>query len=284
MRSATSRVRFQSARETQTSLGTFGDSVATKLDPAEGEPGFNYRDLFQDVGARIASVQEQLVDAEDAHVRNQIQISDLKREGERLNVALYDEQVSVRRILEGAYGSGRGFELAAVKGSTPQGLDNLSDQVDQTVKLLRDPAIEAPSVKAGGVAIDFAAMAESLETGRAEIVRVGELLASARKAADQTVIEKRKATAAFDAVFPWAAQTVEGVFRMAGERDLADRIRTARQRVTRNQGVEETETAEPADPAAGEPAAGAPAAGDPQPEHVAPSRVAADVEQPSSDS
>ncbi len=39
----------------------------------------------------------------------------------------------------------------------------------------------------------------------------------------------------------WAAQTIEGAFRMAGERDLADCIRTSRRRVTRRQAVEEPE-------------------------------------------
>ncbi len=55
---------------------------------------------------------------------------------------------------------------------------------------------------------------------------------------------RRRAIAEFDAIFPWAAQAVEGVFRMAGERDLADRIRTSRRRVTRRQ-AEETESSEP---------------------------------------
>ncbi len=47
-----------------------------------------------------------------------------------------------------------------------------------------------------------------------EIVRVGGLFTRVRKAASQTVIAKRQATAEFDSVFPWVAQTVEGAFRV----------------------------------------------------------------------
>ncbi len=253
MRSIGSRIRIQSVDEVGASLDTFGDGVAARLDetrPAAAaiiEPVFDYRALFQDVGARLAPVREKLAEAEEAHVRNLIQISDLKRESEELTVALYDEQVAVRRILEGLYGPDRGFEVAAIKGFTPQELKPLSDQVDLTVKLLKEPEIEVPSSRAAGVEVDFDRMANSLETGLEAIVRGGDLLTRARKAAGQTVIEKRQATAEFDSVFPWAAQTVEGAFRMAGERDLADRIRTSRRRVTRRQAaeVEETESDEP---------------------------------------
>ncbi|MCP3963479.1 MAG: hypothetical protein GY719_37060 [bacterium] len=258
MRSIGSRIRIQSVEEARASLDTFADGVADKLDgnrPASVafviEPGSTYRALFQDVDGRLASVQERLVKAEDAHVRKLIRISDLRRESEELTLGLYDEQVAVRRILAGLYGPDRSFELAAIEGFTPQDQKDLSDQVDLTVKFLKEPEIEVPSAKAAGVAIDFGSMADSLETGLGDIVRVGGELARARKAASKTVIVKRMATTEFDAVFPWAAQTVEGAFRMAGERDLADRIRTSRRRVTRRQAAEldEADQAEAADEA-----------------------------------
>ncbi len=274
MRSIGSRIRFQSVGEVRASLDTFGGGVAGKLDgsrPApvtpESESGFDYRALFQDIDGRLASVQEKLVKAEDEQVRKQIRISDLRRESEELTGALYSEQVSVRRILEGLFGPDRGFEIAAIKGATPQELKPLSDQVDLTVKLLREPEIEVPTAKASGVEFDFPATADSLETGRGEIVRVGDELERARKAASQSVLRKQQVTAEFDAIFPWAAQTVEGIFRMAGERELADRIRTSRRRVTGRQKVEseETEAAEPAESADAESAEGSAAEATSQP-------------------
>lgn len=284
MRSIGSRIRIQSVDEVQASLDTFGDGVVGKLDGSRPtpaslviEPGFSYRALFQDVGIRLASVKEKLVKAEDAHVRKLIQISDFKRESEGLTAGLYDEQVAVRRVLGGLYGPDRDFEVAAIQGETPRELKPLSHQVDQTVQLLREPEIELPTHKAAGVAIDFGTMAGSLETGLGEIERVGGRLDRARKAASKTVIVKSEATAEFDAVFPWAAQTVEGVFRMAGERELADRIRTSRRRVTRRQAaeIEGAEDAESEESSSG----GAEA------EETAPSpSEAAEETQPSSDS
>jgi len=286
MRSIGSRIRIQSVDEVQASLDTFGDGVVGKLDGSRPkstslviEPGFSYRALFQDVGARLASVKEDLVKAEDAHVRKLIQITDLKRESEGLTAGLYDEQVAVRRILEGLYGPDRGFEVAAIDGITPQELKRLSDQVDLTVKLLKEPEIELPPKKAAGVKVDFGTMAGSLETGLGEIVGVGGKLIRARKAAGQTVVVKQKATAGFDAVFPWAAQTVEGAFRMAGERDLADRIRTSRRRVTRRQKAEIDAAGEAPSAESSESPDGSEAE-----ETAPPSSEAAEGDQPSSDS
>ena len=47
--------------------------------------------------------------------------------------------------------------------------------------------------------------------------------------------------AEYDGVFPWVARTLEGLFRLAGEFELADRIRTSARRVTRRQAAEAEE-------------------------------------------
>ncbi len=256
MRSIGSRIRIQSAAEVRASLDTFGGGIVGKLDtsspaPPGGESGVSYGAVFDDIDGRLATVQEKLVNAEDAHVRQLIQISDMKRSSEESTADLYNRQVAVRRVLAGLFGPDRGFEVAAIRGVTPQDLGPLSDQVGLTVKFLKEPAIEVPTSRAAGVVVDYAAMASSLETGLGEIVQIGDQLVRARKASDNTVIAKRQATAEFDALFPWAAQTVEGIFRMAGERELADRIRTSRRRVTGRQAVETEETGS-AEPPAGD--------------------------------
>ena len=44
---------------------------------------------MQDIGGRMGSVEENLVKAEDVHVRQLIRISDLRRESQTLTAGMY---------------------------------------------------------------------------------------------------------------------------------------------------------------------------------------------------
>ena len=116
------------------------------------------------------------------------------------------------------------FELAAVSGSTPKGPQTLPD-VDQTVKLLRNPEGDTPTVKVNGVTINFGTVADDLEGGL-EGYRTSRVeLERRRKEGDATRLATNQAIEAFDQVFPWVAASLEGTFRLVGERKLANRIR-----------------------------------------------------------
>ncbi len=251
MRKIGSRIRIKSAGEVRASLDTFGGRVAVRLGasrpaPAgETGPGFDYEALFPDIDGRLASVEGNLISAEDAHVRQLIHLSDMRRESEESAAALYQRHVAVRRVLAGLFGPDRGFEIAAFEGETPRELKALRHQTQQSVQFLREPAIQLPPMKTAGVVVDFEGMAVGLEQGLEETGLVDGRLDRARKAVDETGIVRRQAIAEFDALFPWAAQALEGIFRMAGERELADRIRTSRRRVTRRQAEEVEESDEP---------------------------------------
>ncbi len=61
----------------------------------------------------------------------------------------------------------------------------------------------------------------------------------ARKAVGESQVLLNRAIDEFKGQFPWIAQALESFARMAGERELADRIRTSIRRVTRRQGEDE---------------------------------------------
>ena len=259
MRRKGSLIRIQAIREVRASLATFGAGVVERLDarrpaPPAGEPAFTYQVVFDDLDRELAAVQERLVTEEDAHMRNRIRRSNLNRTVEALTTALYERLVSTRRTLRGAFGPQSGFELAAVEGSTPEGTVGLLNQVDQTIKLLREPEVELPAVTIEGVDITLDAVAAGLENGLQELESVQADLEQARKAVSETVIERGKAIDEYDQVFPWVARALESYFRLAGELKLADRIRTSARRVTRRQAVdvEPGDTDEPSIPDASE--------------------------------
>ncbi len=247
MRSKASFVRIQSVEEVRASLATYGGGIAESLQrrrPAaagEGEAlltAINYQDVFGDLELDLGGAQSNLMAAEDKHVRSLIRISKLRRQRDALELKAHERLVANRRVLLGVFGPNRGFEVAALDGKTPRESKAMIDQLDQTIQLIRDPEGELPVVVADGVQLDLEGMATGFEADLVDLRQVRGQLERANKAAAKTVIAKNKAIEAFNAVFPPVAGILEGFFRLAGERELAERVRTSTRRVTRRQGAQ----------------------------------------------
>ncbi len=254
--------RLGSVEEVRASLAAHRGRIGDQLDvqhPAAPESGFSYQATLDHMDGKLAAVQTQLVGAEDQHVRQLAQIRQLRRRRDDGASDTYEKQIAVRGVLASLYGKDRDFEVAAVSGKTPKSSRALAEQVDQTVKFLRSPEVEVPSSKVAGVGVDFTAMADDLEIGKQRLTEVRAELEQAKKQADATRQTTSRAIEEFDLVFLWAARSLEALFRLAGEQELADRVRTSARRVTRRQ-AEPAE--EPAEEPAGsqEPSSGAPAA------------------------
>ncbi len=247
MRSKASFVRIQSVEEVRASVATYGGGIAERLQgrrqaPAgEGEAlltSINYQDLFGDLEQDLGGAQSKLVVAEDKHLRSLIRVSKLRRQRDDLASKAHQRLVANRRVLLGVFGPDRGFEVAALDGKTPRESKAMIDQLDQTIQLMRDPEGELPVVVADGVQVDLEGMATGFETDLADLRQVRGQLERANKAAAETLIAKDEAIKAFNGVFPPVAGIFEGFFRLAGEPELAERVRTSTRRVTRRQGAE----------------------------------------------
>ncbi len=274
-----------SIEEVQASLDTFGGRIADRLDArrplpedGEGTPSapFSYRDVFDDLGHDLESLRLKVVGAEDEHVRRLAHAAAVRSEREELGNELYEQQVAARRILGGAYDREKGFVLAAISGVTPRNFKPLEEQVDQTIKLLRDPVIEKPQVKVLGVDIDFGQVADGFEALLNDLRAKRSQLDRARKALGESKVLVDQALEEFQASFPWIAQALEAFARRAGERELADRIRTSVRRVTRRQGEEESDQGSAGETPSGEPSAEQAASEDTSPEEATPNEVTSD--------
>ncbi len=243
--------RSGSAQEVRASLaahrGRIGDNLGAQR-PVSPETGFSYQVMFDHMDGELAKVESRLVETEDQHVRQLARISQLRRQRDQGATGVYEKQIAARGILAHLYGKDRDFEVAAVSGTTPQSSKSLAEQVDQTVKFLRNPEGEVPSEKIAGVGVDFAIMADDLESGQKQLIEVRADLVQATKEADGTRQTTNQAIQEFDLVFLWVAQSLEALFRLAGEQELANRIRTSLRRVTRRQADQEEEPAEAQEP------------------------------------
>ncbi len=237
--------RLESLDEVRASH-THRDHIAGRLEqrPAfesafpDGTEAFSYRAQFDHLDQELAIVGDGLRSAEDEHVRRKVMVAQVQRKNDEVTTKLLSQQTSARQVLAGLYGSEYNFELAAISGRTPQSSGTLAEQVDQTVKLLRQPVGAAPAKKVTGVTFDFEAVAIGLEDGLVEVRGTRAGLKRARKSADKALVAKQGAMDEYDLVFPWVARTLESLFRLAGEHELADRIRRSLRRVTHRQGEE----------------------------------------------
>ncbi len=236
--------RLTSVAEVRAAQHAHRELVGDKLDrrPAARSTGAFSGPYLEFLDGELAAIESGLITAEDAHVRHLIRTVELRRRSKEDVAALYDKQISARQVLSGLYGAQRGFELAAVSGETPRHHQALAEQVDQTVKLLRDPAAAEPAVKIAGITVDAVVVADDLEAGRGRLLASRRGLQRTLKASDGTRARVNAAIREFDQVFPWVAGSLENAFRLAGEHELADRIRTSRRRVTRRQAAGEGES------------------------------------------
>ncbi len=238
--------------EARASIPAHRGRVVPKLDarrppPAEGEATFTYDGYFDHMDHELATVQQRLTAAEDAHQRKLAQAVRERRESTELTGVVYGKQTAARQVLGGYHGEDRSFEVAAVSGPTPQVAQPLAEQVDQTVKSLRNPQVGLLAGRIAGVSIDREAMADDLESDLALLVAAREAYQRTRKEIDGTRQVLNAALVEFHGVFPWVARTLEAFFILAGERELAERIRTTRRRLKRRSkgGEEEDESGEP---------------------------------------
>ncbi|MEM7582893.1 MAG: hypothetical protein AAF560_05890 [Acidobacteriota bacterium] len=244
MRRKTVLRRLISISEVQAALAAHREAIASQLDarPAnQNAQPISTQGPFDLVGRELAALERQLVDAEDRHTRKRVQLEQLRRESrERFN-ALYSKQRATRQVLAGLFGADHAFQLAAVSGKTPQTSRALVEQVNQTLELLRRPEQPLPEPLIAGFSPDFNALANDLEATLTALRESRRAYEQLRKAADRTRLATQAALKETDRVFPQLAGTLENLFRLADEPDLAQRIRTSSRRVTRRQGVRDDE-------------------------------------------
>ncbi len=228
----------QSAKEIRVAVDTDGGRIGGSLNeqhplPAEdGQPAFDHRKHMQHLVTKLDSAVERATEAEDEHATSLISVSRLQSERDDSVTANHGKLVAVRQGLESLYESG-GFELAHVSGDTPRVPDKLAEQLAQTAKLLRAPAVEPRQLKVEGFAVDLEAVAGDLESRVPKLRSAIASLDGARKKAEGTKVVKDQALKALHRTVLWVGRTVEGLFYLAEEDELAMRIRSSTRRPQR---------------------------------------------------
>ena len=229
---------MKSAKEIRVAIDADGDRIGGLLNEqhplpvVEGEPVFDYRKHMQHLVHQLNLAVDDTVTAEDTHSAQLIRVSRAKTERDEIVNVSYEKLVWVRDGLESLYKRG-GFELAFVAGDTPRVPGRLLEQMVQTVKLLREPAVEPREIKVNGFDADLETVAAELESDVPKLRGAIGALDRERKQAEGTLVVKRDTIKALRRTVLWVGRTAEGLFHLAGEDELARRIRSSTRRPLR---------------------------------------------------
>ncbi len=257
MRSEETFNLMQSAREIQVAIDADGDRIGGLLNEKhplpveEAEPVFDYRLHLRALSGQLGGAVGGAVGAEDEHSDQLVRVSRARDDRDEVAERSIGVLVSARQGLEGLYERG-GFELAFLSGATPQRPRRLVEQLGQSARLLRRPAVERRDLKVKGFSVDLDAVAAGLEAEEKDLRAAIDRSDAARKKAEGTLLAKRDAVDVLRRTVIWVGRTTEGLFHLAGEDELAERIRTSTRRPLRSS--ERTEEPAPDSPAAAEPA------------------------------
>ena len=197
---------------------------------------------------RLAASRRALAAAEKRHIVVERKIAGLVEERQDLFEVLRDDYTWLRGNLEKLTGALNTDVLAGFQAPTAQGSTKLLHQVRSAVDALSEPGLELPPVRFGAIEADPVKAAAALGSRAEEYAEVRRRLRAARRRAEKTRIGKNRRVASHRELFVPLCQTVEGLFRLAGEPELADAIRPS----LRHRGRRMVDLEEAADAPAGE--------------------------------
>lgn len=239
MRSQTAFDLLKSAKEIRVALDTNGSQIAASLAEkypppiVDDRPLIEYDRQIQHLVHGLQAAEAQVIETEDAHMKQVVRVSRLRSERDEAASTNYDKLLAARQGLDGLQGIKGSFETAFVAGRAPRQPDRLLDQLAQSVALLDDPPVELRAVKIAGFDIEPKAMARDLEAGMNELSAIVDRLDAENKITESTMLVRRKAIAELKNTVIWAGRTAEGLFQRADEPELAKRIRTSTRRQLR---------------------------------------------------
>ncbi len=198
------------------------DRRLRRLLAARSEAGFSYRPIVGHLDGELLTVERRLAEAEDAYGLAQLQPPALRRQRDQQVFELYEYYDSIRRLLAAVFSRRYGTGIA---DPVPRAAQPLIRHVRLTSSLLRSLKRDSPAL--AGVELDPGALAGELEPRADRLEAVCEALEDAgvavgldRESADQALAEAGR-------VVSWVARSLEGLYRLAGLDELADRIQAS---------------------------------------------------------
>ena len=232
MRRKAALERLQAIARLRAVLRSSGDSLACQLarrTAAPGEEGFSYRPVIAHLHAELAAVEQELTAAEDGLADRKSRCSGLRQDQADAACRLYRRQDRTRKLLLALPDGRHHLKHAGLAAAPPQAAPLLIRHAARMVDLLRKLERTAPQPTAG-LTLDYRDLADNLT---ADLDKLRAAFVDVEEARPDVTISRWRANEAIaeaDHVLPCVARILENLSRLAGQQDLADRVRSAARR------------------------------------------------------
>ncbi len=225
----------------KTQKPTVNDRLAELDPPAAGEgsggapPAPDWNQLQEWSIATLEDSAEEVRSTDRNHRKTRVRLSKARQDRDGKIERMAAGHRSLRQSFTGTYGP-KSLPLVGLDEVPARALVPVREQMRETVGRMRDPQLAAglPEPLAGQKPIDLESVANARDTEIGDLeAKMGDI-DELRKQADEALIVRDKALEKNRRVYSNVGRLLEGVYRLAGLDELADRIR-ATQRSARKQ-------------------------------------------------
>ncbi len=228
-----SAIQVESEIETHTEAvaAGLGETFASVFDGWEdGQDKPDFEAVLRAMKDKLGGSREQLSESEERHIGLIRQAVEYREERQELNGGLYDDFSSMRRTVEELYrGKGKGnvnaFVVAGIQGPTAQKPTKLLRQIDLAIGHLETPELEFPNSRFDRTKLEPSKLVEVLKPRRDRMHQVQTDLRRVASETNASRKEKNRAIEAHKETFLWVARGAEAFFHLAGEHELANKVR-----------------------------------------------------------
>ncbi len=240
--------RRRAVTELAASLAVQGGAVAASLEERlatvleAGEEMPDVRHFFRLLERLAGRAGSDLDQADGDRFVRAMRLKVLQQETRETKAELQVEVVKVRKALVDLYGSARARFQFGLAERTPRGTADLADEARRLAVRLADEELALPAPAIAGLEPDPEAWARSLRPPAARLDRLLKELERRRIGAGDGVLEQRRALGACEATYLLVARAAEALFCLAGEDELARRLRPKAKRIRKRSGIVRTVT------------------------------------------
>lgn len=174
----------------------------------------------------LRSSRDAMVQADSAHEGELADDSGARDARDNAAAKLNEKVVELRSLITGMYGAATA--RAVVVGQTPQdpvALERFAGEVAQNLG-----TVTLPEPRFAGAGLDARAVQQDLSLAREVLQSALTQVASETREAQATLAKKNQAVEEYDRVFTGVATSLSGLFTLAGERELAEKVRPSTRR------------------------------------------------------
>ncbi len=224
---------LDAAKEVEESVTQHGPRIARLLEErfapryahlAEGQRPNFLATLFA-LRDELAASRRKLSADEQRHIEllNQITVQSIERRD--LFGSLQDAYTWLRNNFAGFLGARQAEATAGLQGPTAVGTTKLLRQVDVAVRALSKPGLRLPTESLGATTSDPKKIASRLGKQARRLREVWERRQRLHREAQLAMLEKNESVKRHRATLFPVCETLQGYYRLAGEDELADKIR-----------------------------------------------------------